>query len=286
LQEGVARALVNKGVALSQLNRHEEALSVYDEVIHLFGNSSEVSLQEKVAIALVNKGFALEQLDRSEETISLYDEVSRLFGDSSEVSLQEQVARALVNKGVVLEKLGRPEDAISLYHEVSRRFGDSSEISLQEKVARALNGIAWNIYEKSEFSKLDQGIAHMEKALAISPQNMAFHHTLSCLLGLAARWEEALEHAKKFADDEDLIRRCQQDILSFFVDAAAAGQSESALQVIQRTKSESAMEPLVVALKIYAGKPYRAPREVEEMAKDICKMIEKRAQILCDLKEK
>ena len=121
--------------------------------------------------------------------------------------------------------------------------------------------------------------AILEKAISIMPQDMAFQHTLACLLGLASRWEEAFEHAKRFSDDRNMVEKCSQDILAFFVDAAAMGQAEPALQAIEGTKSEPAMEPLVVALKMSAGKPYRAPREVVEMANDIQRRILQRAEV-------
>ena len=40
------------------------------------------------------------------------------------------------------------------------------------------------------------------------------------------------------------------------------------------------MEPLAVAPKIVAGKPFRAPQEVVEVAKDIRKKIEEQSKML------
>jgi tetratricopeptide (TPR) repeat protein len=54
-----ARALVNKGVALAALNRNEEAIALYDEVISRFSTATQPALQEQVARALVNKGSRL-----------------------------------------------------------------------------------------------------------------------------------------------------------------------------------------------------------------------------------
>ena len=280
LREQVARTLVNKGVALESLARGEDAIKVYDEVISLFGDAEERPLREQVARALVNNGFTLRNLGRGEEAIAVYDEVINRFGNAEELSLREQVARALVNKGITLGSLGRGEETIPVYDEVIRRFGDAEELSLREQVARALNGKAWKVYEIGDSLEVDQAIADMEKAISIMPKVMEFHHTLACLLGLASRWEEAFAHAKRFSDDPDMVEKFSQDILAFFVDAAATGQAEPALWAIEGTKSEPAMEPLVVALKISAGKPYRAPREVEEMANDIQRRIQQRAEVL------
>jgi tetratricopeptide (TPR) repeat protein len=59
LAEGVARALVNKGIKLGNLNRSEEAIAVFDRVIQQFSASTEPVLVEKVSIALGNRGFTL-----------------------------------------------------------------------------------------------------------------------------------------------------------------------------------------------------------------------------------
>ncbi|MBU1184017.1 MAG: tetratricopeptide repeat protein [Proteobacteria bacterium] len=280
LREQVARALMNKGVALESLGRGEDEIAVYDEVIRRFGDAEELPLRERVARALVNKGITLGSLGRGEDAITVYDEVIRRFGDAEELPLRERVARALVNKGITLGSLGRGEDEITVYDEVISRFGDAEELPLRECVARALNGKAWKVYEIGDSLEVDQAIAAVEKALSIMPQNMTFHHTLACLLGLASRWEEAFEHAKRFSDDPGMVEKCSQDILSFFVDASATGQAEPALRAIEGTKSEPAMEPLIVALKMSAGKPYRAPREVVEIANDIQRRILQRAEIL------
>jgi hypothetical protein len=51
LREQVAGALVNKGVTLGTLERFEEALAVYDDVVARFGDATEPILRQAVAIA-------------------------------------------------------------------------------------------------------------------------------------------------------------------------------------------------------------------------------------------
>jgi tetratricopeptide (TPR) repeat protein len=87
----VARALVNKGVTLGQLNRSEDAIAVNDEVVARFGDAAEPELREEVARALFNKGITLGQLNRSEDEIAVYDEVLARFGDAAEPELRKIV---------------------------------------------------------------------------------------------------------------------------------------------------------------------------------------------------
>jgi len=62
--------LFNKGVSLGQLERSEDAIAVYDQVLAWFADAPEPALRELVAKALYNKGVSLGQLDRSEDAIA------------------------------------------------------------------------------------------------------------------------------------------------------------------------------------------------------------------------
>ncbi|MDE2623736.1 MAG: tetratricopeptide repeat protein, partial [Betaproteobacteria bacterium] len=148
----IASGLFNSGFALEQMERNEEAVTIYEEVVQRFGSESEVALRELVAKALVNKGFTLAKLDRDEEAIAVYDEVVRRFGEATEAALREKVVMALVNKGFVLGKLDRSEEEIACYDEVVRRFGEATETALREQVAMAL------FNKGGTLGKLDRGV--------------------------------------------------------------------------------------------------------------------------------
>jgi tetratricopeptide (TPR) repeat protein len=91
--DGVASlAGCNLGAVLGELDRSEEAVAVYDEVVARYGDASEPALREQVAGALVNKGVALGALGRSDEELVVYDDVVARYGDAPEPALREQVA--------------------------------------------------------------------------------------------------------------------------------------------------------------------------------------------------
>jgi tetratricopeptide (TPR) repeat protein len=147
-----ARVLGDKGIALGQLNRGEEALAVYDDLLRRFGDATESALREQVARALFNKGVTLGQLNRGEEALAVYDDLLRRFGDATEPALREGVAKALFNKGFTLGQLSRNEDAVAVYDDVARRFGDATEPALREQVAKALfnKGVTLGQLNRSE----------------------------------------------------------------------------------------------------------------------------------------
>ena len=131
-------ALLLKAVILDSLDKHQEEIVQYDELLRRFGAAPEPALKERVAKALFNKGVTLGQMNKPQEEIAAYDELLRRFGTATEPALQEQVAMALFNKGNTLKQMETPQDAVAAYDELVKRFGAATEPALQEKVAMAL----------------------------------------------------------------------------------------------------------------------------------------------------
>ncbi len=94
LSEKIAKSLANKGLTLGALNRNDDAISAFDDVVRRFGDSKETAIQELVAKSLVNTGHNLGVLNRNVDAISAYDGVVRRFGNSKETAIQELVAKA------------------------------------------------------------------------------------------------------------------------------------------------------------------------------------------------
>ena len=105
-------ALVNKGATLGELNRPEEALTDYDEVVIRFGESETPALLERVARALVNKGATLGRLDRPREALEAWEEVVSRFGGSKSSALRGWSEIALLGKADLEWKSQRYEAAI------------------------------------------------------------------------------------------------------------------------------------------------------------------------------
>jgi tetratricopeptide (TPR) repeat protein len=130
----VAKALVNKGATLDQLNRSEEEIAVYDALIARFEDATEPALRLPVAKALVNKGATLGRLNRSEEEIAVYDALIARFEDATEPALREQVAGALVNMAAYPRCARRGV----------RRAGDSSQTVAEPTLLSCLENRADN----------------------------------------------------------------------------------------------------------------------------------------------
>ena len=152
----VAKALFNKGVILGALNKSEEEIAVYDELVRSFGDEQEPAIREQVAKALFNKGCRLGALNKSEEAIAVYDDMVRRFGDDQQLVIREAVARALFNKGCRLGALNKSEEEIAVYDEVLRRFGDDQQLVIREAVAMALVNKGYSL---GTLNRSEEGIA-------------------------------------------------------------------------------------------------------------------------------
>jgi tetratricopeptide (TPR) repeat protein len=133
----VARAHLNKSMALVQLERPEEALAACDASLAWF-RGVRVVLHEWVAQTLLYKAVALVQLERHEEAAALYADVARRLEDSDEPEMRVLVAESLLRRALVLGEMEKHEESLAAHDEVVRRFADAEAEELRELVARTL----------------------------------------------------------------------------------------------------------------------------------------------------
>jgi tetratricopeptide (TPR) repeat protein len=92
LREQVARALNNRGTALRELGRPQDALAAYQQVVDDYGDDPSPVLRERVARALNNRGVVLGELGRPQEALAAYQQVIDDYRDDP--SLREEVELA------------------------------------------------------------------------------------------------------------------------------------------------------------------------------------------------
>ena len=126
-----AQALVNKGILLGS---SEAAVHVYDEVIELFGASSEGDIREQVKKALVNKGRALMVAGHADEALEAFEAVLA-FPRMSEASAE---LWAMFWKITVLSSLRREREVPELCDKLVASIDPTTELSLREAGANAL----------------------------------------------------------------------------------------------------------------------------------------------------
>ena len=93
---------------------------------------------------------------------------------------------------------------------------------------------------------------------------------------LSANPGKALSVAADFLKNPETGKKYSYIIISFFIDAAAAGHAGEGLELLKNSPCASYVEPLIVGLQMLTGEEYNAPQEVVEVAKDVVKRIEEK----------
>jgi tetratricopeptide (TPR) repeat protein len=207
LENYLAVALMNKGVALWALGRHKEAIDCCDEAIGIYRRLVEVEgrveLANDLAGALINKGVALSALGHHREAIDCYDEAieiyRRLVEVEGRVELADYLATALINKGVALRDLGHHSEALQCYDE---GIGLWEMMMAEGKVHVApslIKGLGIRFELKRQMRDWDGAADDVRKALAcVTP----FLSSGSLTEALAMEFDEFLQRLRQLKEEE------------------------------------------------------------------------------------
>ncbi len=130
-----AEALLNLGVTLSALGRHEEAFKATEEAVEIYRELAQKnpdSFRPDLAMALTGLGAHLYTLDRYEEALEATREAVEIYrelADKNPQAYEPDLSRSLGVLGTVLLGLGRPGEA-------AREFAEGLRVLIPH--ARAL----------------------------------------------------------------------------------------------------------------------------------------------------
>jgi tetratricopeptide (TPR) repeat protein len=170
-----APALCNRGSALHDLGRWEEALADCD---HALGIDADYPA------AHFNRGNALQALGRLEEAVGSFDRA---------IALRPDFAEAHFNRGNALHEQNRLEAALASYDSAIAALDTYPE-------AHSNRGLVLK-----ELGRLDAALASYDRALAIEPNHVQAHFNRGNLLKAQEKWDAAAEsYARALAIDASL----------------------------------------------------------------------------------
>ena len=152
----------NRGVALRNLGRYEEAIASYDRALEIEADNDA---------AWFGQGYALVELGRYEEAIASYDRA---------VEIKPDYHDAWNNRGIALGDLGRYEEAIASYDR-------AVEIKPDYPDAWYNRGIALG-----NLGRYEEAIASYDRAVEIKPDDHQAWNGRGVSLRNLGRYEEAL----------------------------------------------------------------------------------------------
>jgi tetratricopeptide (TPR) repeat protein len=162
LNPGDAAAHVNRGIALSALERLKEALASYDRAI---------ALKSDYAQAYFGRGVMLQALERHTEALASYDRALALKGDH---------AATHFNRGTALLDLERPDEALASY---------DLALALEPNYVKAHINRGVSL---CALKRYEEALASCEKAIALKPDYAEAHNNCATALNELKRCEEAL----------------------------------------------------------------------------------------------
>ncbi len=157
-----AASLINRGIALRQLARFNEALASYDQAL---------SIADKNIRALNCRGNVLSNLNRFNEAVESYD---------SALAVEPGNAEILKNRGIALRHADRPIDALSSF---------DLALSIKPNHAEALKLRSETLKQLGRFN---DALASYDRALAVNPHDTETLILLGDLLREAKRPNDAL----------------------------------------------------------------------------------------------
>jgi len=167
LKPDYAEAFNNRGIALKELKRLDDALASYDKAI---------ALEPDYAEAFNNRGTALRDLKRLDDALASYDKA---------IALKPDYAEAFNNRGNVLTELKRLDDALASYDKA---------IALKPDYAEAFNNRG-NVLR--DLKRLDDALASYDKAIALKPDYAEAFNNRGIALKELKRLDDALANYDK-----------------------------------------------------------------------------------------
>jgi len=178
LKSDYSEAWTNRGNALNDLKRHEEALASYDR---------SIGLKPDYADAWSNRGLTLGDLRCHEEALASHERA---------IQLKPEYAKTWCNRGVALNGLRRHKEALASYERA---------IKLKPDYAKAWNnrGVALGDLKRHE-----EALASYDRAIKLKPDYAEAWNNRGVALGDLKRHEEALasyERSIELKPDADYI---------------------------------------------------------------------------------
>src|SRR4051794_5185246 len=110
-----ANALYGKAYCLEKIERDQDAIPVYEEILEQYGDSEDDVLRRQTARALHHYGLGLSRLGRTDEAVAAWDEVVARYSGDEDPEFARRVAGALERKGAAMRRLERLSDALEAY---------------------------------------------------------------------------------------------------------------------------------------------------------------------------
>ncbi len=253
-------ALRYRGIALSLLGQHEDALEDFDYALMIKPDHDRL---------WNNRGNALSSMGRNQEALESYERC---------IEINSKHNFVWNNRGVVLRDLSQHQEALESYERCIKINPNWDPVWFNKGLVL------------KDLNRYEEAIESFDHAIKINPdEQCAWDEWLSLLdlLRTKGEWEQVLEllsplfmepivSLEIISFQHELIKR----ITDLLIATTAAGYAQEVLNLIQSSKAMIALEPLIVGIRIYLGETVRVAQEIAEIGQDVSQQIRDQQTIL------
>ena len=283
IAEPLAAALIAEAAGLEGLGRAEEAIKIYEQVIHGSGANGVPEVPYLATLALLKEVTLLLKICRYSEAISACDQLLIRLGTGGEPTMVALAAHVLNGKGLALIMVEKWSEAIQAHDLALARITGVPLPQFSDSVAGLTQpqGPAWmrNHNPRETAAALDE--AARQFGLAEHPDMAEVAAiALTCKAAILDRMGETLTEG-----EFSLLLLClakADELLPDFIEVlpqfVARVGPRRALELVQASLAAPLLLPLVTALQQELGQVTHVAREVDEVAGDVrLEMLEIRA---------
>ena len=152
INKAVARALLNKSISLTHLDRDSESIIVCNNILERFSGNNTPDLIEIIRQVMIHKANTLGKLNRISEEIDIYDHYLDKFDNNDTYQMTSNILQIYINKAVALSYLNKTKEAMDIYDNIIEKFDDNQDIEIIIIVAHAFTnkGAILGILDKTE----------------------------------------------------------------------------------------------------------------------------------------
>jgi tetratricopeptide (TPR) repeat protein len=242
------------GNALNLQKKYAEAMDAYRRATELGG--------DKCLYAWERLGSLLEREGRCREAEQVYRDLIRMA--PKEDDGHRGLARVLLREDQCEEAVKVAENLIL------KKPGD----------AELLNAMAWEFYAWGPTSEFSRAEEWARGATALAPEKTECWYTAAAIFNAEGRSSDALDAAKKCVLAASTGGKGLERDSSFLayvtqllIEIAAGGQAQTAIEIIESSSAQQALEPLLIGLRLFLGEKVNAAAELLEVGKDVAKRI-------------
>ena len=273
LPEAIAHALLCRGRSFAALERFEDELWCYSELVKRFGSDDSGIMAPLVAEAQFNAAVVTGQMGYTKESIGKYTAFIDRYKWREEPQIQDQVIRAQFNWAVTLAHSDRRKEALAQLSKLVAHYGTSDEPQFDITVIRALISKAGlELCMGQTKAAIESAILGVEKCdTHFLAERFHCHLVLATAYLISQEIKSGEEHVASLLDLLPEIEEFPPAANFQFTlrDMALIIGRDRILELIQRSPSAAILAPVVDTLKQKVRHESERLKSIKEMAEDL-----------------